>query len=114
MSDLITLFKKDVFNLIDDLENKKIIDNIKKNSISIDYASKSKQGDLSTNILLVLFKNNLEQDVDMKKYISSYLLNLQYLMIIHRYVCNKEPKPKELVLLSIPSHETVHFLLGHF
>ena len=66
MSDLITLFKKDVFNLIDDLENKKIIDNIKKNSISIDYASKSKQGDLSTNILLVLFKNNLDQDFDIK------------------------------------------------
>ena len=49
MSDLITLFKNDVFKLIADLENKKIIDNIKKNSISIDYASKSKQGDISTN-----------------------------------------------------------------
>ena len=78
MSDLITLFKKDVFNLIDDLENRKIIDNIKKNSISIDYASKSKQGDLSTNILLVLFKKNLDEEFDIKKYISNYLLNLKY------------------------------------
>ena len=69
MSDLITLFKNDVFKLIADLENKKIIDNIKKNSISIDYASKSKQGDLSTNILLVLFKNNLDKEFDIRKYI---------------------------------------------
>jgi len=78
MSDLITLFKKDIFNLIDDLENKEIIDNVKKNSISIDYSSKSKQGDLSTNILLILLKKNLDKEFNINKYITNYLLNLEY------------------------------------
>ena len=57
MTDLISLFKKDIFNLIDDLKNKKLINKINNNSISIDYSSNSRQGDLSTNILLILLNN---------------------------------------------------------
>ena len=79
MSDLITLFKKDLFNLIEDLKNNNIIDNLKLESISIDYSSKSKQGDLSTNILLILLKKNLNKEFDIKKYVYNYLLKLEYI-----------------------------------
>ena len=79
MSDLITLFKSDIFILIRSLKDKKIIDQIKESSVSIDYASKSKQGDLSTNILLILMKKILNKDFELKKYITNHLLNLKYI-----------------------------------
>lgn len=79
MIDLVTLFKKDVFNLVNDLKNSKIIDNFKTDTVSIDYSSKSRQGDFSTNILLVLSKKKLDKDFDIKKYVSNYFLNLEYI-----------------------------------
>ena len=54
MNDLISVFKKDLYKLIEDLQNKKIINDFNLGSISIDYSSKSKKGDLSTNIFLIL------------------------------------------------------------
>ena len=54
MNDLISVFKKDLYKLIGDLKNKKIINDFNLCSISIDYSSKSKKGDLSTNIFIAL------------------------------------------------------------
>ena len=78
MNDLISIFKKDINRLIDDLENQKIIINLNKDFINIDYSSKSKQGDLSSNIFLILMKKNLNKKFDLKTYIYNYFKNLKY------------------------------------
>ena len=79
MTNIISLFKNDLYKLIDDLESKKNIVDFRKNSISIDYSSKSKQGDLSTNILLILRKKNLNKDFNIESYVFNFLKNLQYI-----------------------------------
>ena len=79
MPDLISLFKKDLYRLVLDLKKNKKIDIFDKKNLSIDYSSKSKQGDLSSNILLILIKKNLDKDFDLKNYISNYLNNLSYI-----------------------------------
>ena len=79
MPNIISLFKIDLYNLIDDLESKKTIIDFNKNSLSIDYSSKSKQGDLSTNILLILRKKNLNKDFNLDSYVSNFFTNLQYI-----------------------------------
>ena len=79
MNNLISLFKHDLDNLLIDLHNKKIIKDLDFNNINIDFASKSKQGDISTNIFLVLIKKNLVKKFDMKEYIYNYLINLKYI-----------------------------------
>ena len=54
MNDFISILKKDLFNIIDILINKNIINQyFNKDNLSIDYLSKSKQGDVSTNLLKV-------------------------------------------------------------
>ena len=78
MNDLISICNEDIYRLIDDLENQQIIINLNKDSINIDYSSKSKQGDLSSNILLILLKKNLNKKFDLKTYIYNYFKNLKY------------------------------------
>ena len=78
MNDLISLFKDDLYNLVNQLKNNDLIDHLNKKNISIDYSSKSKQGDLSTNILIVLLKKNLNKQKEIKEYINNYILNLEY------------------------------------
>ena len=78
MNDLISVFKNDLYKLIEDLQSKKIINNFNLKNISIDYSSKSKKGDLSSNILLILIKKNLKKNFDLKDYIVNYLINLNY------------------------------------
>ena len=56
MTDLVTLFKEDLLKIILELEKNKIIKDFNKNSLGIDISSKSKQGDFSTNILIILNK----------------------------------------------------------
>ena len=79
MTNIISLFKIDLYNLIDTLESKKTIIDFNKNSLSIDYSSKSKQGDLSTNILLILRKKNLNKDFNLDSYVSNFFTNLEYI-----------------------------------
>ena len=50
MNDFLSILKKDLLNLVNIFFNKKIIDHsFNINNLSIDYLSKSKQGDVSTN-----------------------------------------------------------------
>ena len=57
MNDFISILKKDLLSVIDNLINKNIINqSFNKDNLSIDYLSKSKQGDISTNLLLILKK----------------------------------------------------------
>ena len=79
MNDLISLFKHDLQNLLKDLNDKKIIKDLDFDNINIDFASKSKQGDISTNIFLILIKKNLLKEFDMKDYIYNYLIKLEYI-----------------------------------
>ena len=79
MNDLISLFKSDLLKIINDLESKKIIKNFNLKSLSIDYSSKSKKGDLSTNIYLLLIKKNLDNNFNLKDYIINYIFNLDYI-----------------------------------
>jgi len=79
MADIISLFKFDLYKLIDDLESKKIIIDFNKNSLSIDHSSKSKKGDLSTNILLILRKKNLNKNFNLDEYVSNFFTNLKYI-----------------------------------
>ena len=78
MNNLILLLKKDLIKLIIDLQNKKIIGEINIDNISIDYSSKSKQGDLSTNIFIIINKKNINNNFNLKNYITKYLSNLEY------------------------------------
>lgn len=78
MNDLISIFKNDLHKLIKNLEDKKIIKNFNLTNISIDFSSKSKQGDLSSNILLMLMKSNIDKHFDIKSYINDYFNKLKY------------------------------------
>ena len=83
MNDLITLFKNDINNLVDELLNLKLINDFNRNSISIDFSSKSKQGDLSTNILIILLNNNNNNNNKISEYVNKYFLNLGYVKNIN-------------------------------
>ena len=79
MSDLISIFKKDIFNLIDTLVDKKIIENIKKESISIDFSSNSREGDISTNILIILLKKKINTIFDLNQYVGNFFFFFFYI-----------------------------------
>ena len=79
MSDLITLFKKDLEIFISKLKEKKIISDSDLKNLNIDYSSKSKQGDLSTNILLILKKKILDSKFDLQDSIIKYFNEIDYI-----------------------------------
>ena len=55
MNDFISILKKDLLSVIDILINKNIINqSFNQDNLSIDYLSKSKQGDVSTNLFILL------------------------------------------------------------
>ena len=55
MNDYISKLLKDISLIVDSLIDNSIIDNsFDKSNISVDYFSKSKQGDVSTNLLIIL------------------------------------------------------------
>ena len=66
MADYITTFKNDINIFINDLMEKKIIQDFDFTKLSIDYSSKSKQGDLSTNLFLILLKKILIRNLKLK------------------------------------------------
>jgi arginyl-tRNA synthetase len=79
MTSVISLFKSDLYNLIDNLESKKTIVDFNRSSLSIDHSSKSRQGDLSTNTLLILRKKNLDKNFNIDSYVSNFFKNLIYI-----------------------------------
>ena len=50
MNNFILQFKNDLDKLISDLKKQSLIISFNESNINIDYSSKSKKGDLSTNI----------------------------------------------------------------
>ena len=68
MNDYISLLKKDLSQIIDLLIVNKIIDNsFNKLNLSIDYLSKSKQGDVSSNLLIILRKFLIKEKYNLKE-----------------------------------------------
>ena len=54
MNDYISILKKDLLNVIDILVKRNIVNQtFNKDNITIDYLSKSKQGDVSTKLLIL-------------------------------------------------------------
>ena len=79
MTDYISIFKKDLNKIINALIEKNIIHDFNFNKLSIDYSSKSKQGDLSTNLYLILLRQNIKKNYDLKDYIFKVLSSLKYI-----------------------------------
>ena len=77
MNDLLSLIKKDLTSLIEKLFNDDVIKNNISNKLTIDYNSKSKQGDLSSNLLFILKGQILNKDFNINQYIENYLTNLE-------------------------------------
>ena len=77
MNDVISIFKNDLYNFIDHLNIDKNIKHIKKQNVSIDFFSKSRLGDLSTN-LLILSKYRDVNHFDIKSYVFNFLTKLPY------------------------------------
>ena len=79
MTDFVSIFKKDLNKIINSLIEKNIIHDFNFNKLSIDYSSKSKQGDLSTNLYLILLRQNIKKNYDLKDYIFKVLSSLKYI-----------------------------------
>lgn len=79
MTDLISNLKKDLFTLVDNLENKGVINNFNKDKISIDHSSKSKKGDVSSNIFLIISKQNSDNSFPLKDFIFDFFSKIDYI-----------------------------------
>ena len=82
MNDLLSLIKKDLTSLIEKLFNEDVIKNNISNKLTIDYNSKSKQGDLSSNLLFILKGQILNKSFNINEYVENYLSNLEYIETI--------------------------------
>ncbi len=76
MDDHLTNLKHNLFQIINELQNNNLINtSFEKSNISIDYSSKSKQGDVSTNILILLKKNINDINFDVENYLYDKIIN---------------------------------------
>ena len=79
MNDFISILKKDIFNIINYLSKKSLLDeNLDKSKISIDFLSKSRQGDVSTNLFIILRKFLLNQNFDLNNILKIKINDLKY------------------------------------
>jgi len=79
MNDYISILKKDLLNVIDNLINKNIVNqNFNKDNLTIDYLSKSKQGDVSTNLFILLNSQLKKKNYDLRKNIHNNMINFEY------------------------------------
>ena len=80
MSDHLSLLKKELMNLVNELIKDKIIsDSFNINALSIDYQSTSRQGDVSTNLLIILNKKKLDTNIDLQSLVIKKLNNIKYI-----------------------------------
>ena len=79
MNDYISILKNDLSNVIDILIKKNIINqHFNKNNLTIDYLSKSKQGDVSTNLFILLNSQLNKKNYDLRKNIQKNIINFEY------------------------------------
>ncbi len=79
MSDYITELNIFFDEYFENLLSKKIIKNINKKNINIDYLSKSKKGDVSSNFLLITQKNIIDKNFNLKSDIEKNLINIDFI-----------------------------------
>ena len=104
MNDYISILKKDLLQIVDALIFNKIIDSsFDKNNLSIDFMSNTKQGDVSTNLLIILKKFLLKKEYNLKE-------NLYNFIIKHTYI--KDIEIADLGFINIFFKED--FLINHF
>ena len=79
MNDYISILKKDLLNVIDNLIKRNIVNkNFNKDNLAIDYLSKSKQGDVSTNLFILLNSQLNKKNHDLRKNIQENIINFKY------------------------------------
>ncbi len=79
MNDYLSILKKDLLNVIDILIEKNIVNqSFNKDNLTIDYLSKSKQGDVSTNLFILLNSQHNKKDYNLKKIIHENIFNFEY------------------------------------
>lgn len=80
MSDYLSIFKKDLVNIVNEfIKNKIILESFNIQNISIDYQSASRQGDVSSNLLILLNKNKINKDIDLNQLLVQKLNNFKYI-----------------------------------
>jgi len=79
MVDYITNLLNFFYLFTDDLIDKNLCKQISKSNINIDYASKSKRGDVSSNFFLIIQKNILDNSYNLKNILSDKLDKLDYI-----------------------------------
>ena len=81
MNDYISILKNDLFKIIDKLVKINLINqSFNLNNLSIDYQSKSKKGDVATNLFILLKKNIDEKNFNLNKFIQKELNDLTYIV----------------------------------
>lgn len=80
MNNYLFKFKEDLFFIIDDLIKNNIIESkFIKSNISIDYLSKSKQGDVSTNLYILLKKHLNDKSFNLENHIKELFKKIEYI-----------------------------------
>ena len=80
MSDYLSKLKNDLLSVSDHLIKENIIDkSFNKSNFSLDYLSKTKQGEVSTNIFILLKNNLVDKKHDLIKDIKKKISNFEYL-----------------------------------
>ena len=80
MSDYLSKLKNDLLSVSDHLIKENIIDkSFNKSNFSLDYLSKTKQGEVSTNIFILLKNNLVDKKHDLTKDIKKKISNFEYL-----------------------------------
>ena len=80
MIDYLSELKNDLLNLINSLLKENIIQkDFNVNNISIDYLSKSKKGDVSTNLFILLKKKQLNKDKNLENILNEKISNFPYI-----------------------------------
>ena len=79
MNDYISILKKDLLYLIDNVIKRNIINqNFNKENLAIDFLSKSKQWDVSTNLFILLKSQLTKKNYDLRKEIYDNVINFKY------------------------------------
>ena len=80
MTDFLTNLKFKIFEIIYELKKNNLISNsFDESNISIDYSSRSKQGDVSTNVLILLKKNIENKTFNVENFLYDKINNLHFI-----------------------------------
>ena len=80
MSDYLSILRKDLITIIEKLIHENILsESFNKSSLSIDYLSKSKKGDVSTNLLIIIRKEKIQNYNELEDKIKKKLIKLDYI-----------------------------------